>query len=493
MAEATPARYRPPPLTLTTENAPPTKAGKNRQKSEKHSVVEACTTAKNRQKLVQKTVKNTDKNHPGPRSYSVSEAATALGVSIPTLKRMATEGRVESFRTPGGHLRILAESVEAVRDHRQSQPRPVRDASPVLQNRRERLEELTLEAQEHRARRELVRLRQEEQEEAERQEAEAEAREQAAAQHEAELEIERESLRHDRAKETERRQAERELAAFRCRWLDEADTALSAPEYSWLSPSQRKGILEALEAEIEKRHPTDDPRMATILKRSLESLTEPFHRQQQSQEKRQRVTEHTLRSLPYSATEAERVGVTAAIRDTLRHLDDDADECEMRVAAQEAIQPLCQTIEKRLLDERLIEWALYELPWNRNDRDEARLRRECAEILEELPADVSEEEAKEALEPTVSETSQAIEERQARKQREAQKANLIREGVAEVSHYLWRLKQEGDISSEDFWDTDLRTDLEETVREELESELSGEEVTKEVASLVREIIDDELE
>ena len=88
----------------------------------------------------------------------------------------------------------------------------------------------------------------------------------------------------------------------------------------------------------------------------------------------------------------------------------------MRVAAQEAIQPLCIAIEKRLLDERLIEWAIRELPyWGRTDRDEARLRRECAEILEELPIDVSEEEAKEALEPTISETCQEIEERQARK------------------------------------------------------------------------------
>ena len=150
-------------------------------------------------------MKNTDKNQLGARSYSVSEAATILGVSIPTLKRMAAEGRVETFRTPGGHLRILAESIEAVREHLQAQPRPVRNASPVLQNRRERLEELTLEAQEHRARRELAKLRKEEQEEAERLEAEEEARDQAAAQRQAEIEIERERLRHERAKEIARR------------------------------------------------------------------------------------------------------------------------------------------------------------------------------------------------------------------------------------------------------------------------------------------------
>jgi DNA topoisomerase VI subunit B len=76
--------------------------------------------------------------------------------------------------------------------------------------------------------------------------------------------------------------------------------------------------------------------------------------------------------------------------------------------------------------------------------------------LEELPVDASEEEAKEALEPTISELSQEIEKRQARKQREAQKANLIREGVAEVTYYLWRLKQDGEISAEDYLHSDLR-------------------------------------
>jgi len=425
-------------------------------------------------------------------SYTLSGAANVLGVSVPTLRRIVAQKRISAFRTPGGHLRITSESLSRYQSGTNS---PMsREPSPVLTNRRERIEELALEAQEYRAKRELEKLRREEQVEAERQEAEAEAREQAAAQRETELEIERDRLRHDRIKEAERREGERELTDFRRRWSDEAGTALAAPEYSWLSPGQRNKILEAVEAEIEKRHPADDPRMATILTRILKLLVEPLERQREAQEKRHRAVQYALKNLPYLATEAERVRVTATIRDALRRLDDNADECEMRVAAQEASQPLCIAIEKRLLDERLLEWAIRELPyWGRTDRDECRLRRECAEILEELPSAATEEEAKEALEPTISEMCQEIEDRQARKQREAQKANLIREGVAEVSHYLWRLKQDGEISIEDYWDTGLKSDLEETVREELESELSGEETTKEVASLAHDIIDDELD
>lgn len=449
-------------------------------------------------------MKNIGKNRFEADSHSASDAAALLGVSVPTLKRMVRDGTLEGFHTPGGHLRVLAESIEAVREQRQNRPRPVRDASPVLQNRRERLEELTLEAQEHRARRELEKLRREEQEEAERREAEAQAREEEAAQRQAELELERERLELEKAQERarqeqeqaeawEKREAEQALAAFRCRWLDKANEALSAWKYQWLAPPQRKEILDALEAEIEKRQPPDEPRMVAIIARSVEALTEPFRTDRDAQERRRTLTEEALRSLPYPATEAERVRATAVIREALRRFDNCSDVCEMRVATQEAVQPVRQAVEKRLLDERLTKWAVSELPfWGRTEQDEARLRRECTEILAELPLDVTQAEAKEALEPTVREIRQEIEERQAENGRQARKASLIQQAVAEVSSYLVDLKHEGEITSEEYWDSEFRAGLERTVKGELEAMLTGDETTKEIRESVREIIDEEL-
>ena len=94
-------------------------------------------------------------------SYSAAEAARILGVSIPTLKRMADDGELESFRTTGGHLRILAESLEGFQHGNNNHPRPPRTVqpSPVLTSCRERVEEYVLEAQEWKAKRELQRLK----------------------------------------------------------------------------------------------------------------------------------------------------------------------------------------------------------------------------------------------------------------------------------------------------------------------------------------------
>lgn len=61
-----------------------------------------------------------------------------------------------------------------------------------------------------------------------------------------------------------------------------------------------------------------------------------------------------------------------------------------------------------------------------------------------------------------------------------------------VSHYLWQLKEGGEISSDEFWDSDFRADLQAAVREELQSELSGDESAMEAKELARDIIEDEL-
>lgn len=449
-------------------------------------------TGKNREKPLRKIVKNTSKIRSDAESYSASEAAALLGVSTPTLKRMVAEGRLESFRTPGGHVRILAESIESVRERRSERIRPVRDASPVLQNRRERLEELTLEAQEVRAKRELAKLQREDQEEAEQQEEEEEAREQEAAERQAELELEREALEREQAQERARKEAERALAAFRCRWLQEANQALADPQCRWLSAAQKKEIIDAVEAEIRKRQPSDASRLATILAHTIAALMERFQAERQAQKCRQQITDRAIWSISVFATDQEKARATVAVREAVRRLDASAGETELLTSAQEAIQPIQQAIEKRLIKERVLNWAIQQLPWGKTELDAVRVRRECSEILAELPEDFSEAEAKEALEATVREACQDIEERHASQQRQDRKRRLIEQGMAEISTFLYELEREGEITSDERLDSDFGQHMRTAVRRTLQAELTGEESNKEVRELVRQTIDQEM-
>jgi hypothetical protein len=247
-----------------------------------------------------------------------------------------------------------------------------------------------------------------------------------------------------------------------------------------------------LETEIDKRQPLDEPRMAGIIARSVQAIVEPLRVKRDAQECRQRLTNEALRSLHYSTTDAEQVRATTAIREALQHFDDFADVCELRVAVKEAVQPVRQAIEKRVLEEEIIRWAIGKLPWGSEDCDRTRLRRECSEILAELPQDVTEPEAKEELGPTVNEACQEIEERKAEAQRKTRKASLIQQGINEVSSYLLELRRAAEISTDDYRTALFDPELNEAVRRTLDADLTGDETTEEIRELACEIIDGEL-
>ena len=50
-----------------------------------------------------------------PNSYTTRDAARILDLSMSTVQRMADEGLLQSFRTPGGYRRIDAGAVEQYR------------------------------------------------------------------------------------------------------------------------------------------------------------------------------------------------------------------------------------------------------------------------------------------------------------------------------------------------------------------------------------------
>lgn len=355
-------------------------------------------------------------------SYSASEAARALGVSIPTLKRMAEEGRIGSYRTPGGHLRISGESLEAFRQGKQT--RATREPSPVLANRRERVEELALEAQELRAKREIGKLQAEEEAQVRSREEQAGAEERAAErQAEAQrLRLERVRIQRER-QERERQEAER-LAAWRAQRLEKAMAKLPY----WVSPSQRKEAVRTLDSEIGKRGPESERIMDRLIQDTIADLIAPWEEQRDARQLCERIVRDARWSLPWSAREDERTKAEALIRKALSGLPITASEAECRVAAEDSVADLCTAIERRL----------------------------------------------------------ALEERKKRR------AELVKHGVCEVGWYLRTLHNDGEISHEDYRDSELCAHLEEAVTEALEEGLDGDESERDVEERVREIVDDEI-
>lgn len=53
-----------------------------------------------------------DQMRSSPLGLSTSQAASALGVSLGTIRRWADMGYLESYRTPGGQRRFSVEQIE---------------------------------------------------------------------------------------------------------------------------------------------------------------------------------------------------------------------------------------------------------------------------------------------------------------------------------------------------------------------------------------------
>jgi excisionase family DNA binding protein len=62
-----------------------------------------------------------------PLGLSTSQAATALGVSLGTIRRWSDMGYLESYRTPGGQRRFSSDQINHFIESLSSGSRPVHE------------------------------------------------------------------------------------------------------------------------------------------------------------------------------------------------------------------------------------------------------------------------------------------------------------------------------------------------------------------------------
>ncbi len=428
-------------------------------------------------------------------SLSVSEAAALLGISIPTVKRMVAEGRLQSFRTPGGHLRILAESVEAVRE-RQPASRPVRNPSPVLQNRRERLEELTLEAQEHRARRELEKLRTNDREEAESRQAEARDRAEADARRKAELELERKRLAFEKSqararqeREQDERAAAQQRAESKAHWTNWAASRV---------PFDAEGYLPRVCAFVSQeldRLSGSEPHQVVraLVEGAIERALRPYHRHKDAQI----AIKQAVETLPWEARgiftkKPWELKTERAATDAIMELDGDARLEEMCAVALEAVASIREEFirhqaesERQQEIEGIVRSAPSALPYGATQTEQGQAMSLTRDALTKLPERATRHEMLAARDKALVSITASVKQRLHDQARQARKRSLIEQGVAEISSYLLELESKGELTGEECSDSGFRAELNEAVRLDLEAKLSGNEGTKEIQERVK--------
>lgn len=309
------------------------------------------------------------------KSYSPAQAAKIAGIGRSTIQRAVDDGDLSAFKTPGGHTRIPAASLDAFMNQNLSSGRAA--ASTPLNHRREILESKKLRLQEAAVDEELREIREDK-----RARAKERRREKARIERQQEIRLreqENEARRIELTAEESRRREDRKLreSQFRRRWTDRCFSACSAASTSpasvfdipagdwlrlreartellgrhdtdWLESSQRKQIFEALRAEVERHQPEEEEVIALHLRAVAEPLVQKFEHHHQVQLMRQSEAEAIIKNLPIGASDFERGRVREAVREQLSEIPAAADREEVRLRLNRATAAIRRKISGRL-------------------------------------------------------------------------------------------------------------------------------------------------
>ncbi|MDW8356188.1 MAG: excisionase family DNA-binding protein [Bryobacterales bacterium] len=268
--------------------------------------------------------------------YSTSQAAHLLGVSDDTIRRWASEGRIEFETTPGGQMRIPSDEIRRVKTEGKLLPRGAPSAlKPRPGSEAARLAE-QLEAERLQWR--LERMRRQ------RVQAEAQAR----------LE---ELRRRQEAEEAERRQREQEDAERRAReeqerrqsWLRRA-----ARRFEPLPAEERLAALEVFEKRLASLQPLpDDGYLARLQDAVYEAARMPMRVEAENQLLAKRLlSEH--RDLEWAAEHADlRDQAVMRMHEALRQLGVETPLGVREAAARRALAPVVAQLRWRQLGARL--------------------------------------------------------------------------------------------------------------------------------------------
>ena len=364
-------------------------------------------------------------------SLSAGEAARELGVSPRTLRRLCSLGRLPSFLTPGGQVRVWRNHLDAYLQG--LPPKAAGPPSPVLENKREALQGLSLELQERRLRRDLRKLDDED----------ADAERERAASIEAEglrdkvaleqFRLQRENIAQERERQREQLAVDQERQQWIDSWLEYALRSLPRDVPREVVSDVREAVEGALSTIEASRSQSI---VQHLVAGAIETGLKPWRRQQEIEKSIQ----HARKELPWqvqtlsdwSPPNEWEVRAMSAARDAIAKLVLGAPLGEVRAAAIQAGRRVAMEYEA----------------------EQDRIRAE-----------------------------------QQRQRLASNKSYLISLGVAEVGSYLKKLHSDDEIFDEDL---DRKAEIERTVRSVLEGRLTGGELFLEALRIAREAVDEEL-
>jgi excisionase family DNA binding protein len=223
---------------------------------------------------------------------STSQAADFLGVSLRTFKRHVAQGKiVRHTKSPGGHWRFKQYDLETL----QQSVAPAQ-SSPVLRQKRDRVEELNLTLQEKKAKIALHELEDEERERVERQETAREEQERVARR----IRLEAQSEHARRQREREQSRDEARAAQARQEWEAEWLREMLRDLPQGVPPELRLVVTEAVRHKLPELYQSAG-HAEDLVEVSLRAIVEKALRPWRRGREAEKAANEALNQLPFFA------------------------------------------------------------------------------------------------------------------------------------------------------------------------------------------------
>ena len=387
----------------------------------------------------------------GEEWIGIIEAAALLGLSERQVRRMADQ-KVFPSRRRSGRRQVLCSAVKALAAQRNgSGAEAVASASPVLLAKRERIQELLLEAEELRAKREIKKLHEEDAEP-----------QRHRREKEQELAITRQHLTLEATRDAEQREREEQQVAID-KWRASCARRAMAQAPAWLNMQQRESLLSTLRGFIADFDLEHDDEVTDLLAAEIRRICIPWQKEREVLASRERLVERAISwQLSSYATESEKVQAAKKLRTDLSLLPLTASNGEANSVIVAGLEPFQQAIKQRFDKENAEREAKAAEERKRREKEQAESEAKAAEERKRREKEQAESEAK------------AAEERK-RRQCEYHRDALVSHAVSHVPSHLAKLLVEHEISRDEFFDRDFQNYLEKAVRQEAMDEFKGQD------------------
>jgi excisionase family DNA binding protein len=379
----------------------------------------------------------------------ISEAAVMLALSERHVRRLADQKDLPS-RRKGGRRQVLSSAVEALAERRNVEgPAAITQASPILQAKRDRIQELLLEAAELRAKREIKKMREEEGDSG-----------LDRRQKKQELAIAQQRLTAESTREAEKRERERRQVEIN-NWRAGHVRRAMADAPVWLSLQQHESVLSALRIFISDFNPEHESKITQLLAAEIKRLCVPLRNERDILAQRDALmTRSIFIQLPSDANANEKVQAAQRLRADLSILPLTASDSEVKSVITAGLESIQMTIKRRVDNERAESEARIAEERKRTERERSERERECQ-----------------------------------RRQRKSHGDELASHAASHVVGYLSQLLAKGEISRTEFYDSELTDYLVKVVRDAAVAEFTGreEETFADAHELCEQVVDEELD